>query len=322
MEKLKTPEDFIPTVLERVKKEYLSRMYKIKDWKDPMDFIDQMARRTGRLLKHGDPDINAVSRMILNDWQRGKLPFFVAPPSLDGTAKKPAEAETKAAETVEPVPAPVEGDEEPVGQQEQPMEKEEEEDNGPPTKRKFEPVVIQDFSKIRVDLHYEGDDVQPLEAQPELENADDDASEEEPLEEEAAAAAAAAAEAEKDLDDSDWLDEEDESDQSDDDSDDDANRKEKKKEKALRLKTRTITKSGSFSVSSSKKQKRGEEDEDDEVTKNPRHKLTSRERRKIERDQKQKKVGAHFYEVVNVKNKSKKKGFLEMAKAFRGHCKK
>lgn len=320
MEKLKTPEDFIPTVLERVKKEYLSRMYKIKDWKDPMDFIDQMARRTGRLLKHGDPDINAVSRMILNDWQRGKLPFFVAPPNVDGTAKKPAEAETKTAETVEQVTAPVEGEEAPVVEQEQPMEKEEGEE--PPTKRKFEPVVIQDFSKIRVDLHYEGDDVQPLEAQPELENADDDSSEEEPLEEEAAAAAAAAAEAEKDLDDSDWLDEDESDDSLDDDSDEDTNRKDKKKEKALRLKTRTITKSGAFAVSSGKKQKRQEEDEDDEVEKNPRHKLTSRERRKIERDQKKKKVGANFYEVVNVKNKSKKKGFLEMAKAFRGHCKK
>ena len=304
MEKLKTPEDFIPTVLERVKKEYLSRMYKIQDWKDPMDFIDQMARRTGRLLKHGDPDINAVSRMILNDWQRGKLPFFVSPPMLE--SKKPVEAVQPVATTTE--------ESAPVVEEQQPEEKMEvvHDDS---KKRKFEPKVIQDFSKIRVDLHYDGDDVQPLEPQPELENAEDEESEEEPVEEEVAAAAAAAAEAEKDLDDSDWLDEDEEEQGSDED---------KNEAKALRLKTRTITKSGAFSVSSTnKKQKKEQEiDSDEETEKNPRHKLTSRERRKIDRDQKKKKVGAHFYEVVNVKNKSKKKGFLEMAKAFRGHCKK
>ena len=33
-------------------------------------------------------------------------------------------------------------------------------------KKKFEPKLAQDFSKIRVDLKYEGDDVQPLEVEP------------------------------------------------------------------------------------------------------------------------------------------------------------
>ena len=34
----------------------------------------------GRLLKGGEPDLEGVSKMVLTDWVRGKLPFFVAPP--------------------------------------------------------------------------------------------------------------------------------------------------------------------------------------------------------------------------------------------------
>merc|ERR1712168_831345 len=53
---------------------------------------------TGRLLKGGEPDINTASKMILSDFQRGRLPYFVAPPSdsTDGKAdgkKDPAATE-------------------------------------------------------------------------------------------------------------------------------------------------------------------------------------------------------------------------------------
>ena len=32
-------------------------------------------------LQGGEPDINAVAKNILNDFQRGKLPYFVKPPA-------------------------------------------------------------------------------------------------------------------------------------------------------------------------------------------------------------------------------------------------
>ena len=31
----------------------------------------------------GEPDISTVAKMVLNDWQRGKIPFFVKPPGCD-----------------------------------------------------------------------------------------------------------------------------------------------------------------------------------------------------------------------------------------------
>ena len=307
---LKTPDDFIPAVLDRVKKEYLCRMYKMTNWTNAHDFLEQVSRKTGKLLKHGEPDINAVAKMILNDWQRGKLPFFVSPPVAPGKASE----KTEASETVEKAATEV-TDEVSTAEESK--------------KKKFEPKLLQDFSKIRVDLHYEGDDIQPLEPQELTADASD--VEDDENEEEAAAGSVSVEPEPKTLpvetnevadgsdDDEDFedLNEEDDEEESDDGV---------AKDKQLKLKSRTITKSGTFVVTpknqSGKSLKRKNEDDDEDEGRNPRHKLTSKERRRIDRDQKKKKIGTHFYDVVNVKNKSKKKGFLEMAKAFRGHSKK
>lgn len=56
------------------------RAYKIKSWTDTEDFLSQLARLSGKLLKGGDPDLNTAARMMLYDWQRGKIPFFSLPP--------------------------------------------------------------------------------------------------------------------------------------------------------------------------------------------------------------------------------------------------
>ncbi|KAF7281382.1 hypothetical protein GWI33_004861 [Rhynchophorus ferrugineus] len=91
VELVNNPEDYIGDVLERVKKEYIVKTYKIEDWTNPIDFLEKMARRSGRLLKGGEPDITSVAKMILNDWQRGKLPFFVCPPGFETGLQSPKE---------------------------------------------------------------------------------------------------------------------------------------------------------------------------------------------------------------------------------------
>merc|ERR1712012_299204 len=80
VEHLETPEDYVEEVLNRCKQKYVSRQYKIFSWKDHMDFLEQLAKKSGRLGKGGEPDLNAVSKVVLNDWTRGKLPFFTPPP--------------------------------------------------------------------------------------------------------------------------------------------------------------------------------------------------------------------------------------------------
>ncbi|KAK8813193.1 hypothetical protein WA158_002785 [Blastocystis sp. Blastoise] len=79
-ERLEEPDLIIPAILDRVKKEYLQKTYNIEDWKDPEDFLAKFAFKNGKMLKGGEPDKRQASVMIINDLQRGKLPYFIPPP--------------------------------------------------------------------------------------------------------------------------------------------------------------------------------------------------------------------------------------------------
>uniref|UniRef100_A0A2R5LP79 Nucleolar GTP-binding protein 2 n=1 Tax=Ornithodoros turicata TaxID=34597 RepID=A0A2R5LP79_9ACAR len=139
VENIKDPEDHIPEVLNRVRREYLVKTYKIESWDDATDFLEKLGKRSGKLLKGGDPDISTVAKMVLNDWQRGKLPYFVKPPEeeTDGTPQPSNNAaETNKAAVTE--------------------SKKKASDTKP------QPQVLQDLSKIRVVPKFEGSDVKPL----------------------------------------------------------------------------------------------------------------------------------------------------------------
>jgi len=79
-EHLENPEDYVLEILNRCKTKYVARTYKLSEWKDHIDFLEQLAKRSGRLGKGGEPDLNTVSKMVMNDWTRGKLPYFTPPP--------------------------------------------------------------------------------------------------------------------------------------------------------------------------------------------------------------------------------------------------
>ncbi|WVY94928.1 hypothetical protein V8G54_034016 [Vigna mungo] len=82
---LKDAADHIGEVLKRVKKAHLERAYKIKEWDDENDFLLQLCKSTGKLLKGGEPDLMTGAKMVLHDWQRGRIPFFVPPPKQEGS---------------------------------------------------------------------------------------------------------------------------------------------------------------------------------------------------------------------------------------------
>lgn len=79
VEMVPNPEQYIPAVMERVKREHLARTYQIFEWEDADDFLAKLGMKTGKLCKGGEPNVTVIARMILNDWQRGKLPFYTAP---------------------------------------------------------------------------------------------------------------------------------------------------------------------------------------------------------------------------------------------------
>ena len=111
VENVDSPSEHIPAVLARVKPEYLRQTYNLKAWTNYEDFLTQLARRGGKLLKGGEPDLDTCAKMVINDWMRGKIPYFVDPPFLDakGKAKAPEAltAEEGGKKTVKGVVQPI-----------------------------------------------------------------------------------------------------------------------------------------------------------------------------------------------------------------------
>lgn len=90
VENLYTPAEHIPELLERVRPEYIERTYGLEHreggWhgeEGATILLSAIAKRSGKLLKGGEPDQEAAAKMVLNDWIRGKIPYFVAPPVKD-----------------------------------------------------------------------------------------------------------------------------------------------------------------------------------------------------------------------------------------------
>jgi len=80
VENVRNPEDHIHGILERARPEYLKRTYEVSGWSDSTDFLSKVAAATGKLLKGGEPDLGTVAKMVLHDWIRGRIPYYVPPP--------------------------------------------------------------------------------------------------------------------------------------------------------------------------------------------------------------------------------------------------
>ena len=106
VEALPTPSEHIPTLLSRVKPIYLARTYNLQvpesgEPFNPDEVLDKLARMKGRLLKGGEPDLDGVAKILLSDWVRGKIPYFVPPPERPEELNKAEEAKRKREEAKE-----------------------------------------------------------------------------------------------------------------------------------------------------------------------------------------------------------------------------
>ncbi len=110
VENLATPAEHIPDLLARVRPEYLERTYGLEPreggWvgeEGATIMLTAIAKKSGKLLRGGEPDQEAAAKMVLNDWIRGKIPYFAPPPErpvpaataqLAGAAGQEATAES------------------------------------------------------------------------------------------------------------------------------------------------------------------------------------------------------------------------------------
>ena len=83
VENVENPEQYITAVLAKTKSQHIERTYDVRSYKNSTEFLELLARKGGRLLKGGEADVNGVAKMILNDFLRGKIPWFTPPPSSE-----------------------------------------------------------------------------------------------------------------------------------------------------------------------------------------------------------------------------------------------
>lgn len=93
VEHVEHPEQYIPAVLDKVKRHHMERTYAVTGWwgegpngrPDHVRFLELIARKSGRLLRGGEPDLDGVAKTVLNDFMRGRIPWFTpAPAPADG----------------------------------------------------------------------------------------------------------------------------------------------------------------------------------------------------------------------------------------------
>jgi nuclear GTP-binding protein len=82
VESMADPVPAVQVLLTRCKPEQLMKLYDIEEaWGDNVvSFLGQLARKKGKLVRTGIADINGAAKLVLQDWNSGKIPSWTVPP--------------------------------------------------------------------------------------------------------------------------------------------------------------------------------------------------------------------------------------------------
>ncbi|KAF8077447.1 hypothetical protein N665_1035s0009 [Sinapis alba] len=83
IEKLEDPVSPVKEILKLCSPQMLVTLYKITSFEAVDDFLYKVATVRGKLKKGGLVDIEAAARIVLHDWNEGKIPFYTMPPKRD-----------------------------------------------------------------------------------------------------------------------------------------------------------------------------------------------------------------------------------------------
>ncbi|KAK1408567.1 hypothetical protein QVD17_40452 [Tagetes erecta] len=81
IEKLEDPVGPVKEILKLCPAETLTTIYKLSSFDSVDDFLFKVATLRGKLKKGGVVDISAAARIVLHDWNEGKIPFYTMPPT-------------------------------------------------------------------------------------------------------------------------------------------------------------------------------------------------------------------------------------------------
>ena len=88
VEAVENPEQYIAAVLRKTKPQYIERTYGVTGFDTALEFLELLARKSGRLIKGGEADVDGVAKIVLNDFLRGKIPWYTPPPNSEGQKEK------------------------------------------------------------------------------------------------------------------------------------------------------------------------------------------------------------------------------------------
>jgi len=73
----------IQAILNRCTREQIVQIYKIPMFSNPTEFLQHIAIKRGKVLRGGIHDIEGAARIVLQDWNSGKIPYYTIPPESD-----------------------------------------------------------------------------------------------------------------------------------------------------------------------------------------------------------------------------------------------
>jgi nuclear GTP-binding protein len=73
----------VRAILQRCPKQQMQLHYHITDFADVDEFLNLVARGIGKLKRGGIPDQAMAARMVLNDWNMGKIKYYTHPPEVE-----------------------------------------------------------------------------------------------------------------------------------------------------------------------------------------------------------------------------------------------
>ncbi|KAI5315534.1 hypothetical protein L3X38_044710 [Prunus dulcis] len=90
IEKLEDPIAPVKEILKLCPDRLLVTLYKLPSFDSVDDFLHKVATVRGKLKKGGIVDISAAARIVLHDWNEGKIPYYTMPPVRN--QEEPSEA--------------------------------------------------------------------------------------------------------------------------------------------------------------------------------------------------------------------------------------
>lgn len=79
IENVEDPDDLIEDLLALTGKEAVENCYNIT-FGETEELFAKIAKRYGKITKGGEPNVDLISKMLLHDLQRGKIPYHIPPP--------------------------------------------------------------------------------------------------------------------------------------------------------------------------------------------------------------------------------------------------